>query len=65
MGTVLLRDSLAAIPDPDTIRRQIGETSNRLSLLRRLLRVAERKAKANAIRDSTESANRREADRAS
>jgi hypothetical protein len=46
MGTLMVTDPLTAIPDPDAIRRQIGETATRLSLLRRLLKVAERKAKA-------------------
>jgi hypothetical protein len=42
-GTIQVSDPVESIPDPDTIRRKIGEASNRLALLRRLLRVSERK----------------------
>jgi hypothetical protein len=37
-------DPLSQIPDPDTVRRTLAETVRRTELLRRLLRLARRKA---------------------
>jgi hypothetical protein len=56
-GATSVFDPVETIPDPDTIRRKIGETSHRLAILRRLLRVSEKKERvllSDPNRDRTE-----------
>jgi hypothetical protein len=43
---------LAAIPDPDSVRERLAQIARERSLLKGLLRLAQRKAQASKRRDS-------------
>lgn len=52
MKTANTRDAdeiLRAVPDPDTVREWLSESITKAELLRRLLRLAERKKRTQAV----------------